>query len=161
MTDSVEHHPHARRRAAHAAHKAVRRPLRKLQRSTRGLLRHPWVLRVLWAGGATLVLSTFVILGLWWRLNHGPIEMDVATPWLKAAIEQNLGDKYSVSVGGTQIERNEKGRASLRLLDVVVRDADGTVVASAPKAEIGFFGPCLLYRPIAAPSPHLVGAQKA
>jgi len=161
MTDSVEHHPHARRHAAHAAQKAVRRPLRKLQRSTRGLFRHPWARRALWAGGATLVLSTFVILGLWWRLNQGPIEMDVATPWLKAAIERNFGDKYSVSVGGTQIERNEKGHASLRLLDVVVRDAGGTVVASAPKAEIGLSGLSLLSGHIAAQSLNLVGAEMA
>src|SRR3974390_2522722 len=152
MTDSVEHHPHARRHAAHAARRAVRRPLRKLQRSTRGLFRHPWARRALWAGGATLVLSTFVILGLWWRLNQGPIEMDVATPRLKAAIARNFGDKYSGSVGGTQIERNEKGHASLRLLDVVVRDAGGTVVASAPKAEIGLFGLSPASRPHSPPS---------
>ena len=67
--------------------------------------------------------------------RNGPIELDMATPWLKAAIEENFGGKHTVVVGGTQIERDEKGRTSLRLRDIVVRDADGTVVASAPKAE--------------------------
>ncbi len=161
MTDTVEHHPHVARRAAHAARRAVRRPWRKLQRRTQALLQHRWAVGALWGGGVTLVLSAVVVLGLWWRLNHGPIEVDIATPWLKAAIEQNFGAKYAVSVGGTQIERNEKGRASLRLLDIVVRDADGTVVASAPKAEIGLSGMSLLSGHIVAQSLNLVGAEMA
>ena len=161
MTESVEHHPHARRRVAHAARKAVRRPLAKLRRSTRGFLRHAWARRTLWALGASVAVCAVIALGLWWRLNHGPIEVDIATPWLKAAIEQNFGDKYAVSVGGTQIERNEKGRASLRLLDIVVRDQDGTVVASAPKAEIGLSGMSILSGHIAAQSLNLVGAEMA
>ncbi len=81
-----------------------------------------------------------VVLGLWWRLSRGPIELDLATPWLKAAIEENFGGNRSVTVGGTQLERDERGRTSLRLRDIVVRDADGTVVASAPKAEVGLSG---------------------
>ena len=31
---------------------------------------------------------TVAMLALWWRLSSGPIELDVATPWLKAAIEE-------------------------------------------------------------------------
>ena len=92
-------------------------------------------------GVATL---TVFMLALWWRLSSGPIELDIATPWLKAAIEENFGGAHSVVVGGTQIERDENGRTSLRLRDIVVRDADGTVVASAPKAEVGISGMSLL-----------------
>ena len=36
------------------------------------------------------------VLGLWWRLSSGPIELDLATPWLKAAIEENFGGNHSV-----------------------------------------------------------------
>ena len=39
---------------------------------------------------------------LWWRLASGPIMLDLATPWLTSAIEQNLGSRYRVEVGGTQ-----------------------------------------------------------
>ena len=101
------------------------------------------------------------MLGLWWRLSSGPIELDVATPWLKAAIEENFGGKHTVVVGGTQIERDEKGRTSLRLRDIVVRDADGTVVASAPKAEVGISGIGLLIGHVRAQSLNLVGAEMA
>jgi len=100
-----------------------------------------------------------VALGLWWRLSIGPIELDLATPWLKAAIEENFGGNRSVSVGGTQLERDERGRTSLRLRDIVVRDADGTIVASAPKAEVGLSGRSLLAGRLRAQSLNLVGAE--
>ena len=46
---------------------------------------------------------------LWWRLGSGPIMLDLATPWLISAIEQNLGSRYRVQVGGTQLERDAQG----------------------------------------------------
>ncbi|HET9413379.1 MAG TPA: hypothetical protein VFO74_04565, partial [Pseudolabrys sp.] len=74
--------------------------------------------------GAAICVSLAIvgILGLWWRLSSGPIELDLATPWLKAAIEENFGATHTVVVGGTQLERDEKGGTSLRLRDIVVRD---------------------------------------
>jgi hypothetical protein len=158
MTDSVEHHPPTHHRAA-LAHVAVRRRLRAMGR--RGLLGRKWFYRLLIGTGAALTVAFALVLALWWRLNNGPIEFDVATPWLKAAIQENFGARHTVSVGGTQIERTEKGGASVRLLDVVVRDADGTVVASAPKAEIGISGTGLLTGHLMARSLNLVGAETA
>lgn len=160
MTDSVEHHRRPARRAARVRRK-VKRSSRAVRHGLVALMRRRWVVRTLWAGAVLVGLSAIAVLGLWWRLNNGPIEIDVATPWLKAAIERNFGPNHTVSVGGTQIERDEKGRASLRLLDVVVRDADGTVVASAPKAEIGLSGSGLLSGHLAAQSLNLVGAETA
>jgi len=70
--------------------------------------------------------------------------LDLFTPWLTSAIEQNLGSRYRVKVGGTQLERDEQGRTRLRLRDIVLRDASGATVASAPKAEVGLSGSSLL-----------------
>ena len=117
--------------------------------------------RLFWATTASVAVATVLVLGLWWRLSSGPIELDLATPWLKAAIEENFGGKHTVVVGGTQIERDEKGRTSLRLRDIVVRDTDGTVVASAPKAEVGMSGMSLLSGHVRAQSLNLVGAEMA
>jgi hypothetical protein len=117
--------------------------------------------RLFWTTAITVAVATVAVLGLWWRLSSGPIELDIATPWLKAAIEENFGGQHSVVVGGTQIERDEKGRTSLRLRDIVVRDADGTVVASAPKAEVGLSGMGLLTGHVRAHSLNLVGAEMA
>jgi Protein of unknown function len=116
---------------------------------------------LVWSVAATLVVIVLAVVGLWWRLSSGPIELDVVTPWLKAAIEENFGGKRTVEVGGTQIERDEKGRTSLRLRDIKVRDADGTVVASAPKAEVGLSGIGLLTGHVRAQSLNLVGAELA
>ena len=117
--------------------------------------------RIFWGSAATLAVIALAAFGLWWRLSSGPIELDVVTPWLKAAIEENFGGKHTVEVGGTQLERDENGRTSLRLRDIVVRDADGTVVASAPKAEVGLSGLSLLRGEVRAQSLNLVGAEMA
>jgi hypothetical protein len=102
-----------------------------------------------------------LFVGMWWRLASGPIEFDLATPWLTAAIEENFGSRHQVQVGGTQLERDEAGRTRLRIRDIVVRDPDGTVVASAPKAEVGFSGASLLSGHMRAERLSLVGAEMA
>jgi hypothetical protein len=108
--------------------------------------------------GAVVMLGFFA---LWWRLASGPIQLDVVTPWLAAAIEENFGSNRHVEVGGTQIERTESGGTAVRLRDIVVRDADGTVVASAPKAEVRVSGSSLLTGHMRAESLNLVGAEMA
>ncbi len=98
---------------------------------------------------------------LWWRLNSGPIDLDLATPWLTSAIEENFGSQHKVFVGGTQLERDESGRASLRIRDIVVRDREGNVVASAPKAEVSINGASLFSGRVRAERLSLVGAELA
>jgi hypothetical protein len=130
-----------------------------LRRRTLILVRSRFMLRMLLGSALCFAVVMIAALGLWWRLSSGPIELNLATPWLKAAIEENFGGNHNVAVGGTQLERDEKGRTSLRLRDIVVRDADGTVVASAPKAEVGLSGRSLLMGRLRAQSLNLVGAE--
>ncbi len=85
--------------------------------------------------------------------------LDLATPWLTSAIEQNLGSRYRVEVGGTQLERDAQGRTALRLRDIVLRDASGATVAVAPKAEVGISGTSLLIASPRAESFRLVDAN--
>ncbi len=167
MTGTEHEHGHRAHAVAvgHAPYR--RRALRRLgqwrwnelRRTTNNLLRSRLVWR-LFVGTVICVMgATLAALGLWWRLSSGPIELDVATPWLKAAIEENFGGNHTVVVGGTQLERDERGRTSLRLRDIVVRDTDGTIVASAPKAEVGLSGRSLLLGRLRAQSLNLVGAE--
>ena len=130
-----------------------------MRRGVAQVFRLRWVRRILWGATITVAVAAVAMAGLWWRLTSGPIELDMATPWLKAAIEKNFGGKQTVVVGGTQIERDENGRTSLRLRDIVVRDTDGTVVATAPKAEVGLSGLGLLTGNVRAESLNLVGAE--
>ncbi|MEP7029600.1 MAG: DUF3971 domain-containing protein [Pseudolabrys sp.] len=165
-----QHHDH-QHRAHHAPHHDARHTHAKLgpgrkrwgafRRGFTRFRRHRSVRYLFWGSTLTFAIATVASLALWWRLSSGPIELNIATPWLKAAIEENFGGKQTVAVGGTQIERDEKGRTSLRLRDIVVRDSDGTVVASAPKAEVGLSGMGLLTGHVRAESLNLVGAEMA
>src|SRR5579862_3187766 len=124
------------------------------------LARHQRLIRRVGIGSA-IVVGVFALgfVTLWWRLANGPIQLDVATPWLAAAIEENFGSQHKVQVGGTQIERTGNGGAAVRIRDIVVRDAGGTVVASAPKAEVRVSGMSLLSGHMRAESLNLVGAE--
>ncbi|MFL6798504.1 MAG: hypothetical protein ACJ8F3_13925 [Xanthobacteraceae bacterium] len=131
------------------------------KRRMRLMLFSPRVRRFAVLGGALGVLGLVAMGALWWRLSSGPIELDMATPWLAAAIKQNFGPAHEVDIGGTQLERDANGRTSLRIRDIIVRDADGTIVASAPKAEVGISGTGLLMGHIRAERLSLVGAEMA
>src|SRR3954471_15797396 len=121
--------------------------------------RHPVVRKTTMAGGAVLGVLLLCAGALWWRLSSGPIMLDLVTPWLTSAIEQNLGSRYRVEVGGTQLERDAQGRTALRLRDIVLRDTAGVTVAVAPKAEVGISGTSLLVASPRAESFRLVDAN--
>jgi hypothetical protein len=124
------------------------------------LLRHRRLIRRVAIGsGALAGVLMLACLGLWWRLSNGPIQVDVFTPWLVSAIEENFGSHDRVEVGGTQIESTENGGAAVRIRDIVVRDADGAVVARAPKAEVRVSAMSLLSGHMRAESLNLVGAE--
>ena len=91
----------------------------------------------------------------------GPISIDIATPLLSSAIEHTLGSRHRVEIGGTQIERDNSGRMSVRIRDMLVRDADGAVVAGAPKAEVAVSTTGLLMGSLHAKRVSLVGAELA
>src|SRR5215204_1760336 len=111
--------------------------------------------------GVLAVIFTGCFGGLWWRLGAGPINLDVATPWLAAAIEENIGHGNTVAVGGTQIERAGRIRIAVRIRDIVVRDRDRAIVATAPKAEVRLSGTALLMGRLRAESLNLVDAELA
>jgi len=115
--------------------------------------------RLSYVAGALAGLVLLAMGALWWRLGDGPIELDLATPWLTAAIEDNFGSGHQVEVGGTQLERDANGRTALRIRDIVVRDPDGTIVASAPKAEVGVARSGLMTGRVRAERLSLVGAE--
>lgn len=117
-----------------------------------------WLRRTVIATAAVFVAGCVAFGLLWWRLGAGPIALDMATPWLAQAIEENFGNQHRVQVGGTQIERAEDGHIAVRILDIVVRDRDNVVVANAPKAEVRLSGTGLLAGRLRAESLNLVGA---
>src|ERR1700692_4341295 len=120
-----------------------------------------WIKRVAVVIGALLVIFAGCFGGLWWRLGAGPINLEMATPWLAAAIEENIGRGHTGAGGGTQIERAGRIRIAVRIRDIIVRDRDHAVVASAPKAEVKLSGTALLMGRLRAESLNLVDADLA
>ena len=126
-----------------------------------------WLTGERWVKRLAVVIAVLAVIfvscfgGLWWRLGAGPINLDVATPWLAAAIEDNIGHGNTVEVGGTQIERAGRIRIAVRIRDIVVRDRDHVVVATAPKAEVKLSGTALLMGRLRAESLNLVDAELA
>src|SRR6476659_8691356 len=120
-----------------------------------------WVKRLAGVIGVLMVIFAACFGGLWWRLGAGPINLEMATPWLAAAIEENIGHGNTVEVGGTQIERAGRIRIAVRIRDIIVRDRDHVVVASAPKAEVKLSGTALLMGQLRAESLNLVDAELA
>jgi len=120
-----------------------------------------WVRRVAIAVASLAVIFGGCFFGLWWRLGAGPINLDMATPWLASAIEENIGHGNTVEVGGTQIERAGRIRIAVRIRDIIVRDRDHAIVASAPKAEVKLSGSALLMGRLRAESLNLVDAELA
>ena len=120
-----------------------------------------WVKRLAVAVAALAVIFVACFGGLWWRLGAGPINLDIATPWLASAIEENIGHGNTVEVGGTQIERAGRIRIAVRIRDIVVRDRDRAIVATAPKAEVKLSGTALMMGRLRAESLNLVDAELA
>src|SRR5437588_2375581 len=120
-----------------------------------------WVKRLAAVIAVLLVMFAACFGALWWRLGAGPINLEMATPWLAAAIEENIGHGNTVEVGGTQIERAGRIRIAVRIRDIVVRDRDHVVVATAPKAEVKLSGTALLMGQLRAESLNLVDAELA
>src|SRR5476651_215135 len=102
MTDKDHDHQHPVHHApapsdAPDHHMAKGSGRRRWGRARRGLVRftqHRYMRRLFWATTVTVAVTTVVVLGLWWRLSSGPIELDIVTPWLKAAIEENFGGRH-------------------------------------------------------------------
>jgi len=58
-------------------------------------------------------------------LAAGPINLEMATPWLAAAIEENIGKRQTPSkVGGTRSSGRRRIRIAVRIRNIIVRDRD-------------------------------------
>src|SRR5215475_4848402 len=57
----------------------------------RELMERPSTRRLVYGGAAVATFAFVACAGLWWRLNSGPLSLDMATPWLTSAVEERLG----------------------------------------------------------------------
>src|ERR1700724_1456884 len=133
----------------------------RLRAFRRRLAGERWIRRLAVIIASLLVIFACCFGGLWWRLGAGPINLEMATPWLAAAIEENIGHGNTVEGGRTPMERARGTRIAVRIRDIIVRDRDHAIVASAPKAEVKLSGTALLMGQLRAESLNLVDAELA
>lgn len=125
----------------------------------RRFVRRPAIRKTAMAMGGVVAVVLLAFGGMWLRLAAGPIELNFLSPWLASAVQETIGPHHKVTIAGTQIERDQNGRTAIRILDMQVRDSDGAVVASAPKAEVSVSGMSLLRGQVRARRVSLVGAE--
>ncbi len=152
---------HRARRLLSASNSGLHRFVDRIAALQQWVVSERWVRRLVVVVTVLMVIFTACFGALWWRLGAGPINLDVATPWLAAAIEENIGHGNTVEIGGTQIERTGRIAIAVRIRDMIVRDQDHAIVASAPKAEVRLSGTALLMGRLRAVSLNLVDAELA
>ncbi|WP_156922192.1 DUF3971 domain-containing protein [Azorhizobium doebereinerae] len=102
-------------------------------------------------GGAAALAVYLLIAG-------GVITANLATPYIERAIEDRLEGKYKVRIGSTAVETMHGGATVVIARDISVAEPDGTVVASAPSAEVELDG-SLLTLSLKARRFDLIGAE--
>ena len=101
---------------------AGHRARRLLSRSNSGLHRlgdlfaavRRWLAGQRWVKRLAIVIAALVVIfagcfgALWWRLGAGPINLEMATPWLATAIEENIGHGNTVDRKSTRLNSSHR-----------------------------------------------------
>jgi hypothetical protein len=120
-----------------------------LFRTRRGNLSKPKIISV-----GVIALGLLYVL-----LVRGFFPFDVASPWIAAALERQLGPGHRVEIGHTRLDHDDNGAPVLHVERIRVYGPSGRVIANAPSAEVGLDGASLLVGSFRARRIDLVGAQ--
>ena len=92
--------------------------------------------------GFVIAASAIVVGIAAWRLSSGPVEIGFLTPYLEDALSD---DPYRIEIGTSQIRWDGFDRPlGLGATDVVLRNADGDLIAAVPELAIGVDAPSLI-----------------
>lgn len=122
------------------AKRGVKRPrLRRVAKAACDAIPHRrrrWLRICGWSGGgmAGLVMAAAAVVYLLFSL--GILTVDMARPYVERALEARLGPGQTVGIGEITADRATDGGMVLRASNIVVRDADGAVIARAPQADV-------------------------
>src|SRR5262245_43635199 len=92
----------------------------------------------------SLLAVVGIVLGAFlWRLSVGPVSISFLSDRIRTEINKSLTG-LEVRLSDAVIERDRKtGMPHVRLRDVELLDASGTIIARAPRAAIGLDGSAL------------------
>jgi Protein of unknown function/AsmA-like C-terminal region len=113
------------------------------------------VLCLLWLAGLTVVLGA----GFYWRLSQGPVSLAFMNKSIETSINSQLPG-FKITLGETDLELDrESNTPNVRVRNLVLSDANGEVIASAPKAGVALNTSALLEGDIAVESLDLIGPR--
>src|SRR2546423_12127720 len=107
-----------------------------------GALRQ-WLAGERWLKRLAVVIAVLVVIfagcfgGLWWRLGAGPINLEMATPWLAAAVEGNIGHGNTGEGGGPPNERAGRSRVAGGIRGIVGPGRGPALVGRPPEGGGG------------------------
>jgi Protein of unknown function/AsmA-like C-terminal region len=108
---------------------------------------------------SVLAVVVIVIAAFFWRLNQGPISMSFLNGRIESAVNNQLKN-MKVSLGDAVLELDKKdGQPHVRFRNLVLRDADGNVIASSPRAAVSVDATALLMGKIVTRSLELIGPK--
>ncbi len=111
--------------------------------------------------GFLVLLALLVIggAGLYWRLSQGPVSLS----FLQNRIEQSVNKQLtglSITLGDAVLELDTESQVPhVRARNLVLKDQDGTMLASAPKAGVALNGAQLLTGKVVVTSLELIGPR--
>ncbi len=108
---------------------------------------------LIWVVGLALVFGG----GLYWRLTQGPVSLSFLGGTLENAINKQLSG-LKISLGDAELELDsESNTPHIRARSLILRDANGTLLASAPKAGVTLDKAALLTGTISITDLELIG----
>lgn len=90
--------------------------------------------------GVFLAITAGAAAYLYWRLQAGPVSLDLFRPSAEFGIERSLPPGHDAVVGQARLERGERdGAVDLILSDIAIRGVEGELVADLPMVRARFF----------------------
>jgi Protein of unknown function/AsmA-like C-terminal region len=110
---------------------------------------------LLWLAGIMVILGA----GLYWRLSQGPVSLAFMNKSIEDAINTQLPG-FRISLGETELELDRESQTpTVRVRNLVLSDASGITIASAPKAGVALDANALMSGTIAIESLDLIGPK--
>lgn len=113
------------------------------------------VLSLLWVVGLVVIAAA----AFYWRLSQGPISLAFMGQSIEKAINLQLPG-FKISIGESELELDSETKTPhVRVRNLVLSDADGQKIASAPKAGVAIDTTNLMTGTVSIQSLDLIGAK--
>ncbi len=113
------------------------------------------ILSLLWVVGLVVICGA----AAFWRLNQGPVSLAFMGKSIEQAINRQLPG-FRITLGDAELELDSETRTPhVRVRNLVLSDADGQVIASAPKAGVALETSSLLQGGVSISSLDLIGPR--